>query len=61
MGSSSSGAPSNKEMKQLGAVSGYPPDWMKRAEKTTGDDLKERGVKLSWRSRLRRWWFGWDK
>ena len=39
----------------------YGKDWMKKAEKSTGDDLIERGVKLSWRSRLRRWWFGWKQ
>lgn len=60
MGSSSSEATSNREaMIAFGAANSYPPNWMKEAEKTTGDELLQRGVKLPWWSRVHRWWHGW--
>ena len=37
----------------------HSKEMLRAMEKSTGDDLIERGIKLPWRSRLRRWWFGW--
>lgn len=37
----------------------YGDGVLKEIEKSTGDDLEQRGVKLSLWSRIRRWWFGW--
>lgn len=35
----------------------FPPGWMRQGEKGSADELISRGVKLPWRSRIRRWWF----
>lgn len=61
MGSSTIRSETRAELKRYGEMSGYPKDWLRQAEKATGDDLIERGVELSWRTRLRRWWFGWGQ